>query len=79
MVYHLVVQDAERRQEERALVAAADDGLVGKPITRTEAACASGGLALSNGVDAIKAEQDTQLAAGSSHSDSSIGNTTACI
>ncbi len=47
-----------------AFVAAADPGLVGKPITRVEAACASGGLALSNGVDAIRAGADIVLVLG---------------
>ncbi|MCA9544307.1 MAG: hypothetical protein KC613_07945 [Myxococcales bacterium] len=47
-----------------ALVAAADEGLVGKPITRVEAACASGGLALSNGFDAIRAGADIVLVVG---------------
>ena len=41
-----------------AMVAATMPGLGGKPIARLEEACASGGLAVAAGVDAIRAGAD---------------------
>ena len=42
----------------------ADEGLHGTPFVRTEAACASGGLAVTTMIDAIQAGLDVTLAAG---------------
>ena len=39
-------------------------GLKGKPVTRVEAACASGGLAFSHAVEAIQAESNICLVVG---------------
>ncbi|MCK5797653.1 MAG: hypothetical protein KAI47_10745, partial [Deltaproteobacteria bacterium] len=47
-----------------ALLAAADPDLSGKPIVRVEAACASGGVALALGFDAIQAGADVVLVVG---------------
>ncbi len=47
-----------------AALAGSHPKLVNKPMTRTEGACASGGLAMLCGVDAIKAGCDTVLIAG---------------
>ncbi|MBM4391612.1 MAG: hypothetical protein FJ090_10865 [Deltaproteobacteria bacterium] len=47
-----------------AALAGSHPALVNKPMTRTEGACASGGLALACAVDAIKAGCDVVLAAG---------------
>jgi len=47
-----------------AALAGSHPSLVNKPMTRTEGACASGGLALLCGVDAIRAGCDSVLIAG---------------
>ncbi len=47
-----------------AALAGSHPALAGKPMTRTEGACASGSLALLCGVDAIRAGFDTILVAG---------------
>jgi acetyl-CoA acyltransferase len=47
-----------------AALAGSHPALAGKPMTRTEGACASGGLALLCAVDAIRAGNDTILVAG---------------
>jgi acetyl-CoA acyltransferase len=47
-----------------AMLAAADPDLAGKPIARMEGACASGGLALAAGVDAIRGGADVVLVVG---------------
>lgn len=47
-----------------AMLAAADPDLAGKPIMRVEGACASGGLALACGVDAIRAGAEVVLIVG---------------
>jgi acetyl-CoA acetyltransferase len=47
-----------------AVLAGAHPGLRGKPHLRVEGACASGGLALASGVDAIAAGCDVVLVAG---------------
>lgn len=47
-----------------AALAGSHPALAMKPMTRTEGACASGGLALLCGVDAIRAGSDTVLIAG---------------
>ena len=47
-----------------AALAGAHPDLAGKPAMRVEGACASGGLALSCGVDAIRGGADTVLVAG---------------
>ena len=47
-----------------AALAGCHPGLAGKPMTRVEAACASGGLALACAIDAIRAGNDTALVAG---------------
>lgn len=47
-----------------ALAVAADPGLEGKGFARLEGACASGGLAMAAGVDAIAAGADVVLVAG---------------
>ncbi len=47
-----------------AMLAAADPKLAGKPLVRTEAACASGGVAVTACVDALQAGYDVALAAG---------------
>jgi acetyl-CoA acyltransferase len=47
-----------------AVLAAADPDLAGKPIMRLEGACASGGLALACGVDAIRAGANVVLVVG---------------
>ncbi len=47
-----------------ALLAGAHPDLAGKPILRVEGACASGGLALNLGVEAIRAGADVVLAVG---------------
>ncbi len=47
-----------------ALLAAADPDLAGKPIARVEGACASGGLALASGFDAIRAGAEVVLVVG---------------
>ncbi|MCZ6793615.1 MAG: thiolase domain-containing protein [Planctomycetota bacterium] len=47
-----------------ALLAGVDDGLRGKPIWRVEGACASGGLALISGVEAIASGSDLVLVVG---------------
>ena len=48
-----------------ALAVRANEKLRGKPITRLEGACASGGLAVAAGIDALNAGNDVILAAGS--------------
>lgn len=48
-----------------AVLASAHPDLDGKPITRVEGACASGGLAVLAGVDAIQAGADAVLVVGS--------------
>jgi len=45
-------------------LAAADRGLRGKPAMRIEGACASGGLAMSAGIDAIRAGAEVVLVVG---------------
>ena len=45
-------------------LAAADAGLRGKPAARMEGACASGGLALAAGIDAVRAGADVVLIVG---------------
>lgn len=47
-----------------AALAGSHPALVNKPMTRTEGACASGGLAMLCGVDAVRAGCDTVLIAG---------------
>lgn len=47
-----------------AMAVRADEGLEGKPFLRVEGACASGGLAVLCGVDALQAGSDVVLAAG---------------
>jgi acetyl-CoA acetyltransferase len=47
-----------------AALAGSHAGLAGKAMTRVEAACASGGLAVACAVDAIRAGNDTILVAG---------------
>ncbi len=47
-----------------AALAGCHPGLAGKAMTRVEAACASGGLALASAIDAIRAGNDTVLVAG---------------
>ncbi len=47
-----------------AALAGSHPGLAGKAMTRVEAACASGGLAIACAVDAIRAGSDTVLVAG---------------
>ncbi|MFH1130983.1 MAG: hypothetical protein V1754_06585 [Pseudomonadota bacterium] len=47
-----------------AVLAAADPDLAGKPISRVEGACASGGLALAAGIDAIRAGSNVVLVVG---------------
>ena len=47
-----------------AALAGSHPALAGKPMTRTEGACASGSLALLCGIDAIRAGFDTILVAG---------------
>ncbi len=47
-----------------AMVVGADSGLHRKPFARTEAACASGGIAVLGCVDAIQAGYDVTLACG---------------
>jgi acetyl-CoA acetyltransferase len=47
-----------------AMAVAADPGLHRKPFARTEAACASGGIAVLGCVDAIQAGYDVTLASG---------------
>ncbi|MEZ4237513.1 MAG: beta-ketoacyl synthase N-terminal-like domain-containing protein [Myxococcota bacterium] len=47
-----------------AAMVGACPALEGKPMTRVEAACASGGLALSNAVESIQAGTDVALVAG---------------
>jgi acetyl-CoA acyltransferase len=47
-----------------AMLAAADPDLAGKPITRVEGACASGGLAIASGFDAIRAGAEVVLVVG---------------
>ncbi len=47
-----------------AALAGSYPGLAGKAMTRVEAACASGGLALASAIDAIRAGNDTVLVAG---------------
>ncbi len=47
-----------------AMAVRADEKLEGKPFTRLEGACASGGLAVLGGVDALQAGSDVVLAAG---------------
>lgn len=47
-----------------AALAGSHPALVNKPMTRVEAACASGGLALACAVDAIRAGNDVALVAG---------------
>ena len=51
-------------RDDGAAVAGSDPGLVHKPIMRVEGACASGGLAMACGVDALKAGADVALIAG---------------
>jgi acetyl-CoA acyltransferase len=48
-----------------SLAVRANDKLRGKPFTRLEGACASGGLAVAAGIDALNAGNDVILAAGS--------------
>ena len=47
-----------------AMLAREQSGLVGKPVTRVEAACASGGLSVIEGVQAIQAGMNLVLAVG---------------
>ena len=47
-----------------AMAVRADEGLEGKPFMRVEGACASGGLAVLAGVDALHSGSDVVLAAG---------------
>ncbi len=47
-----------------AMAVRADEGFEGKPFMRVEGACASGGLAVLSGVDALQAGSDVILAAG---------------
>ncbi len=47
-----------------AMAVRADEALEGKPFTRLEGACASGGLAVLGGVDALQAGSDVVLAVG---------------
>jgi acetyl-CoA acyltransferase len=47
-----------------AMLAAAHPALAGKPLGRTEAACASGGIAVTACIDALQAGYDVVLAAG---------------
>ena len=47
-----------------AMAVAADPGLSGRPFARIEAACASGGLAITAGIDALQAGWDVVLAVG---------------
>lgn len=47
-----------------AMAVAADPGLSGLPFARIEAACASGGLAVTAGIDALQAGWDVVLAVG---------------
>ena len=47
-----------------AALAGSHPALAGKPMTRTEGACASGGLAMVCAIDAIRAGYDTVLVAG---------------
>lgn len=47
-----------------SMLAAADPDLAGKPIARLEGACASGGLALAAGIDALRAGADVVLVVG---------------
>ena len=47
-----------------AALAGADPALKGKPMMRVEGACASGGLALTAGIDAIQAGYDVVLVVG---------------
>ena len=47
-----------------SMLAAADPGFTGKPFHRVEGACASGGLALFSGIEAITAGADLVLVAG---------------
>jgi acetyl-CoA acyltransferase len=47
-----------------AMVVGADKALVGKPFARTEAACASGGIAVLACVDALQAGYDVVMALG---------------
>lgn len=47
-----------------AMAVRADEGFTGKPFSRVEGACASGGLAVVSGIDAINAGYDVVLAAG---------------
>lgn len=47
-----------------ALAVRAHEGLYGKPFTRVEGACASGGLAVLSAIDALQAGCDVVMAAG---------------
>ena len=47
-----------------AMLAAADPGFYGKPFHRVEGACASGGLAIYSGIEAINSGADLVLVAG---------------
>lgn len=47
-----------------AAMVGANEGLAYKPMTRVEAACASGGLAFASAVESIRAGTDVALAAG---------------
>jgi acetyl-CoA acyltransferase len=47
-----------------AMAVRADEKFAGKPFTRVEGACASGGLAVIGGIDALNAGYDVVLAAG---------------
>lgn len=47
-----------------AMAVRADEKLEGKPFARVEGACASGGLAITAGIDAINAGYDVVMAAG---------------
>jgi acetyl-CoA acetyltransferase len=47
-----------------AVLAAAHKDLAGKPITRVEGACASGGLAFAGAIDAVRAGADVVLVVG---------------
>jgi acetyl-CoA acetyltransferase len=47
-----------------AAVAGAHKDLVNKPVTRVEAACASGGLAFAHAIESIQAGKDICLAVG---------------
>ena len=47
-----------------SMAARADEGLDGKPITRVEGACASGGMAIVSAIESLQAGYDVVMAAG---------------